>query len=557
MDAVTAFFKTIGAPRLGAIGALTTVILAMVAFGVMRFSQPQMTTLYTDLSLSDSAAVISQLESLNIIYETRQEGAVILVPSDEKLRLRMRLAEEGLPLGGGVGYEIFDKGDSLGATSFVQNLNRLRALEGELARTITSINVVRATRVHLVLPEKKLFSRKTAEPSASIMLKLKGRLSAGQVKAIQQIVATAVDNMKPERVSVVDDRGELLASGTGSLGSNGVSMSGLEERRLAMESQLRFQIEEIVSSIVGRDNVKVQVKAELNMSRVTEQSDVFDPEGQVVRSTQSREETGASNAGGGANGVSVGNELPGAGANQDAAGGTNENTSKTEEIVNFEITKRTRTEIQEAGGIRRLSVAVLVDGIYSKDGQGNPVYAARPPDQVERIAALVRSAIGYDKSRGDQLEVINLQFAPSAKPAPLEAAPESFLNLTRDDYFRIAELVILALVGLLILFFVIRPLLRKVVAPDEATALLEGQSGQEQGALAGPEGGKALPAPDDEALALAQADIQSDVGRMIDVAKVTGTVHENSVRQVADLVKGNPDEATTIVRQWLHNPEAV
>ena len=258
VDAVTTFFKTLGAARLGAIGALTAVILALVAFGVMRFSQPRMTTLYTDLSLSDSAAVINQLEGLNVMYETRQEGAVILVPSDEKLRLRMRLAEEGLPLGGGVGYEIFDRGDSLGATSFVQNINRLRALEGELARTINSINVVKAARVHLVLPEKKLFSRKTAEPSASIMVKLKGRLSSGQVRAIQQIVATAVNNMKPERVSVVDDRGELLASGTGRGGINGISVSGLDERRVAMESQLRFKIEEIVSSIVGPDNVKVQ-----------------------------------------------------------------------------------------------------------------------------------------------------------------------------------------------------------------------------------------------------------------------------------------------------------
>ena len=540
---------------MGAIGALTAVILALVAFGVMRYSQPQMTTLFSDLSLTDSTSVINELESQNILYEIRQEGAVILVPADQKLRLRMKLAEEGLPVGGGVGYEIFDKGDSLGATSFIQNLNKLRALEGELARTIASIRVVKAARVHLVMPEQKLFSRQANEPTASIMVKLRGRLSSGQVKAIQHIVATAVNNMNPERVSVVDESGELLASGTGNANGNGISVSGLDERRQALETQLRYKIEEIVTSVVGPGNVKVQVKAELNMSRVTEQSDVFDPDGQVVRSTQTREENENSNSGGTNAGVSVGNELPGAGANQEGDGGSKENASKTEEIVNFEITKRTRTEIQEAGGVRRLSVAVLVDGIYSKDGQGNPVYAARPADQVERIAALIRSAIGYDKERGDLVEVVNLRFAASAKPAPLEAEPDSIFNLTMDDYFRIAELVIMAILGLLVLLFVIRPLLRRVVAPDDtALRLADGRIG-DQAVLEGP-GGVGAPVSDGETLALADADIQSEVGRMIDVAKVTGSVHEKSVRQVADLVKTNPDEAVTIVRQWLHAPES-
>ncbi|MHA1525296.1 MAG: flagellar basal-body MS-ring/collar protein FliF [Alphaproteobacteria bacterium] len=553
MDTVTAFFKTLEPARLGAIGTLTAVILALVVFGVIRYSQPQMTILFTDLSLTDSSSVITELESRNVPFEVRQEGAVILVPADEKLRLRMQLAEGGLPVGGGVGYEIFDKGDTLGATSFIQNLNRLRALEGELARTISSIRVVRAARVHLVLPEQKLFSRQVNEPTASIMVKLKGRLTRGQVKAIQHIVATAVNNMSPERVSLVDESGELLASGTGSASGSGVSISGLEEQRQILEAQLRFKVEEIVSSVVGPGNVKVQVKAELNMSRVTEQSDVFDPEGQVVRSTQTREESEASNSGGESEGVSVGNELPGAGANQNSAAGSNENNSKTEEIVNFEITKRTRTEIQEAGGIRRLSVAVLIDGIYSKDAQGNPIYAERSPKQIESIAALIRSAVGFEKSRGDQVEVVNLRFAASARATPLEAAPSSMFDLSMDEIFRIAELVILAVLGILVLMFVIRPLLRRVMAPEGAALQLAGQAGGQE-ALAGPTG-SAL-ASDDDTLALEGADVQSEVGRMIDVAKVTGSVHDKSVRQVAGLVKSNPDEAVTIVRQWLHSKEA-
>src|SRR6187551_3707216 len=196
--------------------AVTTALLGFFAFVIMRVTTPQMTTLFTDLTAEDSSSIIKDLERQAIPFEIRNEGSVIMVPKDRVTRLRMKLAEGGLPKGGGVGYEIFDKSDVLGATSFVQNINRLRALEGELARTIRALDRVQAARVHLVLPERPLFSREKVEPSASIVLKVRGTLEPQQVRAIRHLVASAVNGLKPQRVSIVDESGRLLADGAAS-----------------------------------------------------------------------------------------------------------------------------------------------------------------------------------------------------------------------------------------------------------------------------------------------------------------------------------------------------
>ncbi len=220
----------------------------------------------------------------------------------------MKLAEGGLPKGGGVGYEIFDKSDALGATSFIQNINHLRALEGELSRTIRSLDRVQAARVHLVLPDRPLFSRDKVEASASIVLKVRGSLTPQQVRAIRHLVATAVNGLKPERVSVIDETGKLLADGAAD--DNALAGAGADERKIAYESRLRKEVEDIVTSVVGPGRARVQLTADFDINRITQTSDKFDPDGRVVRSSQTREEQSSSGDGdGGA--VSVGNELPG------------------------------------------------------------------------------------------------------------------------------------------------------------------------------------------------------------------------------------------------------
>ena len=258
--------------------AVTVALVGFFAFLMVRVTAPQMTPLFTDLSFEDSSAIIKDLERQAIPYELKNDGAIVLVPKDRVARLRMKLAEGGLPKGGGVGYEIFDKSDALGATSFVQNINHLRALEGELSRTIRALDRVQAARVHLVLPERPLFSRDKAEASASIVLKVRGALEPQQVRAIRHLVASAVNGLKPERVSIVDEAGRLLADGARRQFALGVSA---DERQVAYERRLREQIEAIVTSVVGPGRARVQLTADFDFNRVTQTSEKFDPEGRV------------------------------------------------------------------------------------------------------------------------------------------------------------------------------------------------------------------------------------------------------------------------------------
>ncbi len=406
MKNLVEFAKTLGAPRIAAMGAVTFALIGFFAFLILRVTSPEMRPLFTDLTLEDSAAIVKELDRQGVQYELRGNGDVIMVPKDRVARLRMGLAQGGLPKGGGVGYEIFDKSETLGTTSFVENINAVRALEGELARTIRSLDSVEDARVHLVLPERPLFSRDKVEPSASIVVRVRGTLEPGQVRAIRHLVATAVSGLRPQRISIVDEAGNLLADGA-SDDPNGGDI-GADERQITFERRLRQQVEDIVNSVVGPGHARVQLTADFDYNRVTQTSDKYDPDGRVVRSSQTREESSATNSGGGKE-VTVGNEIPeGAAQGQTQAGAANpaprDQTRKTEEIVNYEISKTTKTELIEGGRINRISVAVLVDGTYGKNNKGEAVYHPRTKEEIDQIAALVRSTIGFNSKRGDQVE---------------------------------------------------------------------------------------------------------------------------------------------------------
>ena len=523
---------------MAAMVAVTLALVGFFGFVIMRVTTPQMTTLFTDLSYEDSSGIIKELDRQAIPYELKNDGAIVMVPKDKVTRLRMKLAEGGLPKGGGVGYEIFDKSDALGSTSFVQNINHLRALEGELARTIKGIDRIQAARVHLVLPERPLFSRETPEPSASIVLRVRGQLEPQQVRAIRHIVASAVNGLKAQRVSIVDETGQLLANG-GAGDSSADGATG-DERRASYEKRMRDQVEQIVSSVVGSGRARVQLSADFDYNKVTQTSDKFDPEGRVLRSSQSREEsTATANANDGQ--VTVNNELPG---NQPSANSATpkDQSKKSEEINNYEISRVTKTEVTEAGRVNRISVAVLVDGSYNKNEKGEVVYAARPKEELDRIATLVRSAIGFDQKRGDQVEIVNLKFAdePAIIPVTESKGLLGMFQFTKDDIMYFIELGVMSLLGLIVLLMVVRPLLKRVLAADPAMAAKP----------------SALPAPV-EAAAPANANAQiahNATSQMIDVAQVQGQVHAQSVHRVGELAERNPTETASIIRQWLTEP---
>jgi flagellar M-ring protein FliF len=557
---------------MAAMAAVTLALIGFFSFVMLQMTSPQMVPLFTDLSVDDSGSIVKDLERQAVPYQIKNDGAIIMVPKDVVARLRMKLAESGLPKGGGVGYEIFDKTDALGATTFVQNINHLRALEGELARTIRSIDRVQAARVHLVLPERPLFSRDKVDASASIVLKVRGTLEPQQVRAVRHLVATAVNGLKPERVSVIDESGKLLADGaTPDNPLNGVSS---DERKLAYENHMRNEVEAIVSSVVGPGHARVQINADFDVNRITQTSDKFDPDGRVLRSSQTREEQSASGArSDGA--VSVGTELPG--SNQQGGGGSGgaagEQTRKTEEITNYEISRTTKTEVIEAGRVNRISAAVLVDGVYNKNDKGELAYQPRPKEEIDRISALVRSAIGFDAKRGDQVEVVNLRFAETT-PSPINEPTGwmSYLQFTKDDIMRGAELGVMVLLGLVVLLMVVRPLVRRIitpegVAPGQALAPAVTAAVSPEAAAAAAGGGVTIPGihgsitstggPNvsivggDEAVA-----ISNRTSNMIDIAKVQGQVHAQSVQKVGELADKNPHEAVSIIRNWLHEDAA-
>ncbi|MEM6712703.1 MAG: flagellar basal-body MS-ring/collar protein FliF [Pseudomonadota bacterium] len=541
-----AFLQNLGAARLAAMGVVALLLVGFFAFITMRVTAPTMAPLFTDLTFEDSSEVINQLEASGMVFDLRNNGTTILVPQEDVLRLRMSMAEQGLPTGGTVGYEIFDQSSTLGATSFVQSLNQLRALEGELGRTIQSINRVAAARVHLVLPERELFERNQREATASIVLRVRGTLSAGQIRAIQHLTASAVDGLAADRVSIVDETGELLASGAGD-DMETMMASSLDERAIAIENRLRTQVEDILSEVVGPGRARVTVAVELNHNRVSETSEVFDPDGQVVRSTQLREETGSTNDTT-AGEVTVGNELPG-GEGDAPGGGIQEARETLEEVTNFEISTTNRTEILEAGGLDRLSVAVLVDGIYAQDGEGTQVYTPRTEEDLEQLAMLVRSAVGFDQGRGDVVEVVNLQFA--TRPDLTIPENEGLFAVTRDDIYRVAELALIAVLTLIILFFVVRPLLQRVLEPDEAPLAAEPAGGPAaENVVIGPNGEMVeSPVPNVPAIAF-----ESTTVKAFENAQVLGALQKQSLERVGKLIDEQPEEAVSVVRRWLSEP---
>ncbi len=538
MESLTNLINRIGMPRIAAMAMVAVLMLGFFGFLIMRAQTPNMAPLYSGLSLEDSSAILTELQTLNVPYELRGEGETILVPRDQITTTRMTLAGQGLPTSGQVGYEIFDQQSTLGATSFVQNINNVRALEGELSRTISSLTRIKSARVHLVLPERELFRRERRDPSASIVLSVRGQLSNGEIRAIQHLVASAIDGLAPSRVSIVDDQGTLLASGTGE-DAAGALAGQSDERILGVENRLRTRLEDMLANVVGAGRARVEVAAELDFNRSTTTQETYDPDGQVVRSTQTRESENLSN---GANGqVTVANELPGASQNNGAAGSTEQGTS-TEEVVNYEISKTVQTNVVEAGQLKRLSVAVVVDGTYADDGAGNMTYTPRTADEITQILTLVRSAVGYSAERGDSVEVVNMRFAERPELAAPGTAEAGMLDFTRDDLMNGAEMAVTLLIALALVFFVMRPLLKKVLTPETQPLALP---------VAAEVGHNGIVGANGELIEEIEQAPRDKTPAWVANAKSMGETQLQTLKTVGTLVEENPKQAALIVRDWL------
>jgi flagellar M-ring protein FliF len=533
--------RGLGTVRLALLGGVGLATLGLLGYLALRGGEPPMALLYGELDQRDAASVVAALERARVPHRISRNGAEVMVPEDQVARLRLQLAREGIPLGGSVGYEIFDRGNGLTATPFQQDLNRLRALEGEVARSIRTLQGVAAARVHLVLPRREPFSRERGEAQASVVLQMRGaqRLDREGVQAVLHLVAAAVPGLRPQQVSIVDGRGELLARGGQALaGGQGMAMT-TEELRRAQELRIARAVEEMLERSLGQGRVRVEATVELDAERVQTVEERFDPDNQVPRSTQSTSETSRS---GEQQNVSVANQLPGAPATQQ--GGPQSQESRQEETTNFEIGRVTRNTTREHPVLRRQSVAVLVDGVMEPaDGTGPGLrFRERTPEELARIATLVRGAIGFDERRGDRLEVVSLRFAEPAMASQEEAAGLVAGLLTPAMLTRLIETGLIAVLGLAALLLVGRPVATRLaasLAPRPAIAGSLGDDAAPAGAVNSAFPGLSAPA-EGEAL-----------DDLVDIAMVEGQLRASSLQRVATLVEKHPEETLSLMRRWL------
>lgn len=542
MNGLTQFLLKTGPTRLIAALAATAIVAALLFAVIFRMGGEEKSLLFADVDMREAGQITQKLEQANIPYELRGDGSTIFVARSRVLEARMMLSQDGLPSRGSVGYEIFDNPDALGQTQFQQNINRLRALEGELARTIASIDGIASARVHLVLPERQLFSEQTEQPSASIVLQLRrDALTPGQVRAIRNLVASATPGLSSNRVTILDETGRLLAAASDNAGD--AAGDGIDARQAAEEERIRHIVSDIVEGVVGPGNARVQVSADMDFDRVSETSERFDPEGRVVRSSTTTETTGNSQDRTAAQGATSAANIPdGSGGNGPQSGSTTANNS-SQEVTNYEISRTTTTRVSEGGAIKRLSVAVAVDGVTTPgQGNGQPQWTARTPEEMQRLTQLVRSAVGFSEQRGDVVEVVNVRFA-RAPSEGAEAKPPGLLD--NLSVMRLVEVGAGLIAALALIFFVLRPLIGGLVRGGARDAALGAP-----GALPGPPGAPpfaaALPAPDG---AVATAELEPS----IDIAQIQGRVRASSVKKVAEVVDQHPDESIQIIRGWLNN----
>jgi len=472
---------------------LLVALAASVALGVTvaLWSQtPSYTLLYGSLSGKDAGEVLAALDAAGMPYRVEQDSGAILVPSADVHEARLRLAGEGLPRGTDLGFRILEEKSSFGTSQFMEQARYQHALEVELGRTVASLNAVESARVHLALPKEPSFLRGRREPSASVLVKLYPgrRLEADQSGAVAHLVAAAIPNLEPAAVRVVDEKGRLLTSGdeTSPLAASNEAL----DYRQRLENAYRDRIESILAPIVGAEGVRAQVTAELDFTRTEQARERFTPNDEAVRSERVLEERSSAPGVGGVPGA-LSNQPPGVAAAPEVAAGEPEQgegeasapapNTRRESVRNFELDRLVDHSVSSAARLERLSVAVVIDHreVVGEEGTSERVPLAE--EELARLTALVKEAIGFDEARGDRVNVVNASFA---LPEPPETLPEP--PLWKQAWVHdLAKQAGGALLVLLVAFGVLRPFMRNLVHRDLAERELESRA--EQAQLTGPE----------------------------------------------------------------------
>lgn len=512
------FLKELGPLKLAGIGIALLTVLIVGGVYLRYASNQNMSVLYSDLDPQDSGKIVEELESKKIPYELGGDGSIIKIPADMILRTRMSMAQAGLPSNGGVvGYEIFNNEESLGTTNFLQNVKMVRALEGELSRTISSFDQIERARVHLVIPQRAIFSKEKEEPKASVVLKFKAHqtLNKSEIDGIAYLVATAVPGLEVQNITIVDTHGRSLKLGEQEEGGM-FGTSNSDDYRVAYEQRLKKDVERLLEKSLGPNKVTVQVSVEMNFDRIVTNSEIYDPEGAVVRSVQSISDKEKTPVGSGETDTSVANNIPGGNPNESENDKNMATIDRSDETTNYEISKTVKNQISETGTVKKMSIAVLVDGTYTRNAETKKLeYIPRGADELKKIEDLVKVAAGFREDRQDKIEVVNMQFITDTEET-IEAAPDWF----KDELPSLIQTLVIAIVVVLIFVTVVRPISLRIFDIRKA-----------------------------EQMASVQQTAADQPLEEIDIQSANKAV---SIRKVAEIIESHPQEAIMVLRKWMN-----
>lgn len=506
------------------IGVLATILIAVFIGAMVWMGRPEFSLLYANLQPEDANRVVKILEKQQIPFVLEQNGTAIMVPADKVHGLRISIAGENVLTGTGIGFEIFND-VQVGQTDFVQRLNYRRALEGELGRTISQFPGVESARVHLVLPHRSLFIEEQQKPSAAVLLKLTGsrRVEPRDMEALVNLVTMSVEGLDRTRVSVTDNSGKVLFQPEVEGSISGLTQTQFDHK-MRTQQNLERRIEELLMPVIGAGKVIARVNADLDFSQRTIRREMFDPDKTVVRSENRNEEStqGRATIGGGVPDPNFRGDNP-------AGNMSDQNSSRESRTINFEINKEEQNIVSNSGDISRISVAVIVDGMYEKNAEGQMVFTPRSAEEMERIRQLVASAVGFDSVRGDTLEVSSIAFegVDVADATPVSA-------VIMDYAMRFGKPFLNALLVFLFLIMVVRPVVLALIRPKVEGRMIEELEG--------------LPQTDDR-LALAE-----DTEDAVTATAMLDKIEDIKVHAL-HLSEQNMDQALGIIKRWLKDPK--
>jgi len=540
--------QNLGRTKLISLGAVSFVLLVFFGFLISKTSNDNMVIVSEGLENVEIGKVIEKLEEMKIGYEINDRG-MLYVPKDDKSKVLIALASMGVR-SNIVGYELFDSVDSFSATNFMQSINNLRALEGELTRSVLSFSNIKNARVHINIPKKSIFSDEIQKSTGAVIVEPKKhqKLDAKQIKAIQNLVASAVANMKPEHVKIIDTNGILLSQEE----EPDDMVSGVKhfnEIKFTYEKRVQDQLENLLEKSLGFGKVYVSVNVDMDFNQLSENAEVFDPESKVTRSEhisdEKKDESDKESQ------MTIEQEIK-----EEAVDKSTEqmksNSSKSEKIKNYEISKVIKSIVKSPGEIKQISVAVLVDGTYAKDKDNKQIYTPRTEDELAKISTIVKSAIGFKKERNDKVEVVNMRFSKHEFDDETLTEDKFLYGFKKDAVLSLLDKLIIGIILMFVIAIVVKPLLEKAVKmvsykDMDIDTLMNFNT---DFSMIGNDGKIKVvdPAVEKEKLLHPEDDMQD----AIDVKKIDNIIEKSSLSGIFEIVDKHTNRTVVVLREWMY-----